>query len=480
MAKYTELVEYIIDNVGGKDNVDNVTHCLTRLRFKLKDDSKVNEDALKNKKGIITAQSAGGKYQVVIGTHVGDVYEEVLSQLGGHFTETEEKVEGNLLDKFTGLITQIILPALPALMASCMMSAIANILLVTGIIQNGDGAQVILNAIGNSALTFFPIILGYTSAKAFKMEPFMGMLLGCALVFPGITESINSGDPLFTLFEGSVLAMPVYKTFLGIPIMFPSTGYTSTVVPIIFATFFASKIEKFFKKVLPPATQQMLVGVFTLGLGAIVTFLVVGPISVILNNVIAAAISFLFNKSALLALVVITLVYQPLVIFGLHWPLITVGVINFAAQGSDVIIASIFPASFAHLAACLAVYLRTKSPTMKNISLPAVISACFCIIEPSFYGVTLTVKKRFGFCMLAGLVGGVILGLTNSHMYAITMGVLGFPAFINPVSGSVTGMYICFAAIAVTMAIAFGLTWLTYKPGEDKMDDDAEVTAPRV
>lgn len=476
MAKYEELVKFIIENIGGKENIDNVTHCLTRLRFKLKDETKVNEEALKNKKGIITAQPAGGKYQVVIGTHVGDVYEELLVHLGRQFIEQEEKTEGNLLDRFTGMITQIILPALPALMASCMMSAIANILLVTGIIQNGDGAQILLNVIGNSCLTFFPIILGYTSAKAFKMNPFMGMLLGCCLVFPGITESINSGEALFTLFEGTVFAMPVYKTFLGIPIMFPSTGYTSTVVPIIFATFFASKIEKFFKKILPPATQQMLVGVFTLGLGAIVTFLVVGPISVMLNNAIAAAISFLFNKSALLALVVITLVYQPLVIFGLHWPLITVGLINFAAYGSDIIIASIFPASFAHLAACLAVYLRTKSPTMKSTALPAVISACFCIIEPSFYGVTLTVKKRFGYCMVAGLAGGLILGLTNSNMYAVTMGVLGFPAFINPGTGNVTGMYICFAAVAVTMIIAFALTWLTYKPGEDKMADDAEVT----
>lgn len=476
MAKYENLVKFIIDNVGGKENVDNVTHCLTRLRFKLNDESKVNEEALKNHKEIITAQPSGGKYQVVIGTHVGDVYEELLVQLGGKNEEKEIKEDGSLLNKFTSLITQIILPALGFLCASALISALSNILTVAGLIQTGDGAQLLLNAMGNAALTFFPIALGYTSAKAFKMDPFMGMLLGCILVFPGLTESINSGDVIYTLFEGTGFAMPVYKTFFGLPIFFPSTGYTSTVIPIIFATFFASKVEKFFKKILPAATRSMVLGFFTVSIGAIVTFLVVGPISVLLNNVIGTAIGFLFEKSALLALVVITLIYQPLVIFGLHWPLITVGLINFAAVGSDIIIASIFPASFAHLAACLAVYLRTKSQNLKNVALPAVVSACFCIIEPSFYGVTLTVKKRFGYCMLAGLAGGLILGLTNSKMYAVTMGVLGFPAFIDPNTGSLTGMYICFAAIAVTMIIAFALTWITYKPGEDGYDDDAEVS----
>lgn len=477
MAKYENLVKFIIDNVGGKENVENVTHCLTRLRFKLNDDSKVNEEALKNNKDIITAQPSGGKYQVVIGTHVGDVYEELLTQLGGkNVTKEEVKEDGSLLNQFTSLITQTMLPALGFLCASCLISALSNVLTVAGLIQPGDGAQILLNAMGNAALTFFPVALGYTSAKAFKMDPFMGMLLGCILVFPGITESINSGDVLYTLFEGTAFAMPVYKTFFGLPILFPATGYTSTVIPIIFATFFASKVEKFFKKILPAATRSMVLGFFTVGIGAVVTFLVVGPISVVLNNLISVAVSTLFGKSALLALVVITLIYQPLVIFGLHWPLITVGLINFAAVGSDIIIAAIFPASFAHLAACLAVYLRTKSQNLKNVALPAVVSAVFCIIEPSFYGVTLTVKKRFGFCMLAGLVGGVILGLTNSQMYAVTMGAVGFPAFINPATGSLTNMFICFAAIAVTMAIAFGLTWITYKPGEDGYEDDTEVS----
>ena len=161
MAKYENLVKFIIDNVGGKENVENVTHCLTRLRFKLNDDSKVNEEALKNNKDIITAQPSGGKYQVVIGTHVGDVYEELLTQLGGkNVTKEEVKEDGSLLNQFTSLITQIILPALGFLCASSLILALSNILTVAGLIQPGDGAQVLLNSMGNAALTFFPVALG--------------------------------------------------------------------------------------------------------------------------------------------------------------------------------------------------------------------------------------------------------------------------------------------------------------------------------
>ena len=270
--------------------------------------------------------------------------------------------------------------------------------------------------------------------------------------------------------------MQVFKTFFGLPVVFPATGYTSTLIPIMLINWFASKVERVLKEKLPAVTKQFLAPFLTILFAGAVGILIIGPISMIIQNGLQAALAWLISKSQILAFAVITLIYQPLVIFGLHWPLITLGLMEFASTGSSLIVASIFPASFTHMAACLAVFLRTKSTKMKNIALPAFLSACFCIIEPSIYGVTLPVKKRFGFCMLGGLVGGLILTITNSPMFAISMGTTGVMSFVNPQANSFAGLIWCLVACLSAMVVTFALTWITYKPGEDgKNEDDVVV-----
>ncbi len=472
MAKYEKLAQFIVENVGGKDNIENINYCMTRLRIKLKDMNAANRDALDNNKDIVSTQIAEGKLQVIIGTHVGDVYEDVVRVTGGNIAaEDDSEDKGSLINRFASTITKIVVPSLGALCACGIISGINAILIATGIIQTGDGTNLLLNAMGNAGLTFFPVILGYTSARAFNMDPFIGMLLGAILIFPGLSGSINSGEPIMTLFSGP-MAMPVYKKFLGIPIIFPANGYESTLIPIMLINFMASKVERWFKDHMPAVMRQFMVPFGTVLVAGILGVLLVGPISAILQNIITVILNFLIQKSKLIAFAVNTLIYQPLVIFGLHWALITPAIIEFATTGSSLLVSSIFPASFTHMGACLAAFFRTKSVKMKNIALPAFLSACFCIIEPSIYGVTLPVRKRFAFCMLGGLVGGLILALTNSPMYAITMGVTGFVGYVNPSTGSFSGVIWALIACAVAFGITFGLTWITYKPGEDGKNED--------
>lgn len=415
MATYEKLANFIIDNVGGKENIENITHCMTRLRIKLKDTSKANRTELDNNKEIVSTQIAEGKLQVIIGTHVGDVYEEVIHQLGGNQNVEDEETKGSLMNRFAALITKIVVPSLGVLCACGIISGLNSVLVATGLIQSGDGTYLLLNAMGNACLTFFPIILGYTSAKAFGMDPFIGMIMGCVLVFPGLSDSINSGDAISSIFSGA-MAMPIYKTFFGIPIIFPSNGYTSTVIPIILVNFIASKLEKWLKEHMPAVMRQFLVPFGTILVGCTIGILLIGPISMTIQNLLSICLNFLIAKSKILATIVITAIYQPLVVFGLHWPLISLGIVEYMTNGCSLIVGTIFPASFTHMAACLATFFRTKSTKMKNISFPAFLSACFCIIEPSIYGVTLPVKKRFGFCIIGGIVGGLILVLTNSAM----------------------------------------------------------------
>lgn len=474
MAKYSDLASFIIKNVGGKDNIVSINHCMTRLRITLKDKSLADTKTLEGNKGIISCQEAEGKLQVIIGTHVGDVYQEIIEQTGKEKKAIEEKTKGSVINRFASTITKIVVPALGVLMACGIISGLNSVLTATGLVEVGSGTNIILNAMGNACLTFFPVILGYTSAVAFGLDPFVGIILGSILIFPNIAVDMNAGDVMFTIFEGTPFAMPVYKTFFEIPVIFPTNGYTSTLIPIMLINFFASKFERSLKNHLPAVTQQFMVPFITILIAGAVGVLAIGPISMLIQNGLQAMLQWLIGVSSILAFAVITLIYQPLVIFGLHWPLITLGLMEFAA-GSTLIVASIFPASFTHMAACLAVFLRTKSTKMKNIALPAFLSACFCIIEPSIYGVTLPVKKRFAFCMLGGLVGGLILTIANAPMYAISMGTTGIMAFVDPNTGSFNGLVWCIIACLAAMIVTFALTWITYKPGEDGPNEDDTV-----
>ena len=477
MSKYDKLASFIIDNIGGKENIVNITHCMTRLRIKLKNNDLANIEALEGNKDIVSCQKAEGKLQVIIGTQVGEVYEEIIRKTGASNSNGDEPEEkGSLINRFAATITKIVVPALGVLCACGIIAGLNSVLVATGAIQTGSGTYILLNAMGNACLTFFPVILGYTSAVAFGMDPFVGMILGAVLIFPNIATDMNAGKALFSIFANSPFEMKVFKTFFGLPIIFPATGYTSTLIPIMLINWFASKVEKVLKEKLPAVTKQFLAPFLTIWVAGAIGVLVIGPISMIIQNGLQAGLSWLISKSQILAFALITLIYQPLVIFGLHWPLITLGLMEFASTGSSLIVASIFPASFTHMAACLAVFLRTKSTKMKNISLPAFLSACFCIIEPSIYGVTLPVKKRFGFCMFGGLVGGLILAITNSPMFAISMGTTGIMSFVNPQTSSFAGLIWCIVACVAAMAVTFILTWVTYKPGEDgKNEDDVVV-----
>lgn len=471
LEKYKDLAGFIVEHLGGKSNIENVTHCMTRLRFTLKDTSIVDETSLLNQKGIATAQLSGGKYQIVIGTHVGDVCDEVLQQLGHVFSPNQNEVKKeHLLNRFIAIIIQVITPVLGILIASGLIQGLLAILTALHLVAPGDGAQIMLNAMGQALFTFFPVALGYTSAKAFKMDGYVGMIIGACLIFPNLLADMTAGEPMYTMFAGTILATPVFKTFFGIPIIFPAMGYASTVIPIILSMFFTSKVERLLKKYIASSIGFTLVPFFTILIAVPVTILLVGPIANILSSLISAGVTTLYGASSLLTAIIVGLIYQPLVIFGLHWPLIMIGINNLGTLGYDFILPMIFTASFAQTAVVFAVYMRTHSKKMKNICVPAMISGMFCIIEPAIYGVTLPVKKRFFYSCIGGTVGGVILSLLAKPMYAASVGVLGLVSFVNPQGDDFMGVIVATVACIIAMLIAFCLTYFTFKPKEDLED----------
>lgn len=471
MDKYQSLVSFILEKVGGKENVLSVTHCMTRLRFTLKNDSLVQREEVVKSPDVMSAQFASGRFQVVVGTNVADIFQVVQEQLNGKTVAAEEEKKG-LVSTLVDTITKVITPVLGILTASGLLQGILALLTATNVLSVNDGAYIILHAMGQAVFYFLPVTLGYTSAKAFKMNPFVGMMLGATLLIPELMTGLTSGDALYTLFKGTLFQTPVFNTFFGIPILFPANGYQYTVIPIIFIVYVGSKVEKWLKKVVPAVIAHNVNSFLTILITVPLAILVVGPVTNVLSSLISAGVSGLYGISPVVTSLVVALLYQPLVIFGLHWPISAIGITNLEQSGVDYIFPMSFTANFAQTAVVLAVFLRTRSKDQKALAIPAMVSGLFCIIEPAIYGFSLPVKKRFAFSMLGGAVGSLILALTSTKMYAMSFGILGFAAFIDPKSGSMNGVIIAVIASIATAAVPFVLTYMTFKKEEDVIDPE--------
>lgn len=457
--KYEQLARDIVQNVGGKENVNSVVHCITRLRFKLKDESKANTDVIKNMEGVVTVMKSGGQYQVVIGNHVPDVYKAVVEVSGLQSQSPVDADEGdNQKASFIDIISSIFTPVLGVLAATGMIKGLVALFVALGWLQNTTGTYHILNAIGDSLFYFFPIFLGYTAITKFGGNKFIGMAIGASLVYPTLT-TLTTGDPITTLFSGSVFQSPIYITFLGIPVILMS--YASSVIPIILAAYFGAKVEKFFRKVIPDVVKAFVVPFLTLLVVVPLTFLIIGPIATWAGVLLGQATLWLYNLSPLIAGLFVGGFWQVFVIFGLHWGLVPIAINNLTVNGADPILGTMFAASFAQIGAVLAVWLRTKDQKLKSLSLPAFISGIFGVTEPAIYGITLPLKRPFIISCIGGAIGGAVLGFMGSQLYMVGgLGIFGIPTYISPAGGLDRGFWGAIIAMIVGFAAGFLLTLL--------------------
>lgn len=471
IMKYEELVSTILKNVGGKENINSLTHCITRLRFKLKDESKANTEVLKKTKGVVTVVQSGGQYQVVIGNHVSEVYKDFIEFAGiGEASQEEESTEKKKpLDVFIDLISGIFTPVLSLLTATGMIKGLNVLFATLGLYEKTSGTYAILQAAGDCFFYFFPIFLGYTAAKKFNLKPFIGMALGAALVYPGIA-ALSTGKPLYTLFEGSFIQSPVYITFLGIPVILMS--YASSVIPIIISTYFASKVEKILSNIIPSVVKNFLVPFFTILIMVPLSFIVIGPIATWIGDILGALIMWIYNVSPIISGVVIGGFWQVLVMFGLHWGVVPIAINNISTLGYDAILTLMLGTPFATAGAVLAVVIRSKNQNVREIGIPAFISSLFGISEPSLYGITLPRKKPFFATLFSAAVAGSIMGFFESKGYIIGgMGIFGLPNYINPNSGMDKGFIGVLIGISVAFLLSFILTMtIAYDPSFDRED----------
>ncbi len=460
MAKdYTDLAADIVAHVGGKENISSLKHCVTRLRFGLKDESKADTDYLKARDGVVTVVQAGGQYQVVIGNHVPDVYaavQKVAGIAGDGSLDIDEGdgPKGNLFDRFVDLISGVFQPSLGVLAAAGIIKGVVAILAAT-LKWNNDNSAIyaILNAAGDGFFQFLPVILAFNAARKFKMSEFTGMAIAMALVYPTLPTT------LATLTEAGL------NNVFGIPFVLPASGsYLQTVVPVILAVWLASHVERFFKKVTPDVVKVFMVPFATLLITVPLTFLVVGPVANYASDLLSAGFTSVMDFSPLLYGILLGVFWQVMVMFGLHWALVPLAILQFSQNNwSDVLIPANLP-NFTQTGVLLAIIMKTKEQKVKSVAMPAFISSIFGVTEPAIYGVTLPMKTPFYIsCAVSGLIGA---GLSFFELKSYSMGGLGiflFPSFVSPDTG-VTPMWIMMGFAAAAVVISFAIQMMLPVP----------------
>lgn len=461
-GKYDGLARIIIQNVGGKSNISGLTHCITRLRFKLKDESKANTDILKETDGIVTVIQSGGQYMVVIGNHVADVYDTVISvghlqsiaEAPGDDAEAGPKEKMNPFNAFVGIVTGVFTPFLGVLCACGIIKGFLALFVAVGVLDGAGGTYNILYSLGDAAFYFLPVLLGYTAAKRFKLPEMEGMIIGCSLLYPYVLGS--SGMDVSHLF--------------GIPVSMPPSGdYSSSVMPIIVAVAFAAWFEKKIKKHMPDTIKMFAVPLTTCFVTVCLTFWIIGPVTSLVSSGLSAAFAGIAKFSPILLGIVVGGLWMVLVMFGLHWALVPLAINDMSTIGYSTILTGSFAHSFILVGSVLAIMMRTKDKKLKSLCPPAAISALAGVTEPSIYGLLLPKKMPFiRACMISAVCGGVLMAFSVTGYTMAGLGIFGYTAYINTQTSDVSGMIVAIVVSLAGIAAGFVSEMIFYKDAAKK------------
>ena len=477
MAKdWGALASQVVELVGGESNITSVTHCVTRLRFVLKDESKANDDAVSAVDGVIQVMHANGQYQVVIGTQVEAAYDAVLAILpgkgAGSVPEDDDDANKSVKDKLMDLISGVFLPMITALSTGGLLKALAITLASFGVIDQASTTYTILNCMGDGVFQFLPLFLGYTAAQKLGATPFLGMAVGAFLCHPSMVSLQTNLDAA----AAAAGTDPVTATLFGIPVILPGAGYLQSVVPVVLACLLLAPLERFFKRVIPEVVRSIFAPLFALLITCTVTILAVGPIANTVSNLIAQGLTALLNAVPAIGGAAIAFAWPFLIIFGMHWAFIPIMMSNFGALGYDMIMPLTVGTNLAVGAVLLAIFLKTKKKDLKDTCVETLAPAWLAgVTEPGIYGVLLRFRKTF-LCMAIGCaVAGAIGGIAGVQQHAfISASLLTLPALYGDM-----GIWQVVQAV-VAMVVAFALTFVFgYSDDEDNKGDAAKVSAPQ-
>lgn len=444
--KYEKLSNEILEAVGGKENIISVQHCMTRLRFILKDEAEVNDEQIKSIDGVISFVKKGGQYQVIIGTHVHDVYLEVCKLAGmKEDSQVEEKVEKKRF--FNAVFSAIIGsvgPIVPILVGTGLGKCLLLLIATMGW-ANAETSMTyyIFNFVFDAGFTFLPVFVSVAAAKHFKCNMFMAALLGCALVHPNWNSIVSAVDPKFI---GQMFGfMPVY----GMP-------YTSSLIPALLMVWVMSKVELTLNKYLPELLKGMLTPLLTLLIMTPLTFVVLAPAMGIISIYLGNALLWIYDTFGMLAIGILCIFYPWLVATGMHATLAIAGIQILSQTGYDPLSRTlVLTANMAQGAAAFACAVRTKNRNFRNTCISAGFTAFFAgITEPCIYGVSLRLKKPMYAVMIGCGLGGLYAGFAGLKAFAfMTPSIVNIPMWIGG-NGNANFIH-AFITMAVSMTATF-------------------------
>jgi len=464
--QYQQLADEIIDGVGGKNNIHSVMHCATRLRFKLKDSRKANTAALKQNPGVIMVVESGGQYQVVIGNNVGEVYRLLGTENGP--SDGENASKENLFARFIDLVSGIFTPFIGVMIASGIIKGLLALMLVLGVMHQESGSYKVLFVASDGLFFFLPILLGFSAGKKFGGNPFISMAIAAALVHPqimAVVESQKLGQSL---------------NFFGIPLEI--LNYSYSVIPIIFAAWVASLIERVVHPRSPSAVRNFTTPLICLLLAVPLTFLIIGPAATWLSRWLAEGYVWIYSLSPTVAGAFMGAIWQICVIFGLHWGLVPVMLNNLATFGQDTLVPLLLPAVMGQAGATLGVMLKSRDLKLKAIAGSAFTASIFGITEPAVYGVTLPHRRPFIFGCIGGALGAAILGYFHTTIYSFGFASIFTFLQIVPPTGIDASVWAAFVGSAVALIFAAVTTYgfgLSAVPVEVPVEPPVEKASSR-
>lgn len=447
--KYDELAKKLVELVGGPDNISRVTNCLTRLRFTLKDMDAPDDEAVKALSGVKGLVKKGGEYQVIIGTTV-PIAAKAVKAVVGKKADDEDAAPaavpaGNPLERVTKVLSDCIIPFIGPLIAGGILKGLLTILSTTGLMASSDGLYQILYAASDVVFYFMPVVVGFSSAKVFGCNQYVGAMIGAALLYPKLVAAV--ADPGL-----SVFGMPVSQYTYG-----------STLFPALLAVWVAAKVQKVAERVIPDILHMMIVPVFVLMISVPLAWLVIGPVASAVCSALSSAVMWLFGTSPVVAGFLLGALWQVAVAFGFsHGVLLPVVMADLTAQGSCPVWAVANVTMWALIGMALGYAAKVKSADQRAYALSGAVTVLCGVSEPLIYTVALPRVKVFAAACVGGGVGGAISAALNSKVYAITSGgIFSLPAYVGP-DGVGMDLYVALlvavVAIVVSGAIAFAVT----------------------
>lgn len=434
---HSDAAERIVDAVGGKSNISNAWHCMTRLRFALRDESVVSMDALLDVDPVLGAQFTDGQLQVVIGTDVDDYYGPLMAYVGMDAQEAVDEqlddVPGkSLVTRFMDVVSGTFGPIVPAIAGAGMIKGLLAGLAAIGVISNQTDTYIVLDMLASGVFTFLPFFVAASAAKMFKTNEYVAVAIAAAMQYPSMTAAAAAGE------------VSKFMLFGAIPV--PVFSYAGTVIPIIFATLLLSYVWNFIDAHLPKVMRTVFTPLLSLFATGLVALTVIGPIGIYAGDALAAGVGALFDFSPIVAGFICGVTRPILVFTGLHHAMTPVAIQNFAAQGWDMLMPTMFMANLAMTGATAAVYFKTADKRERTVIAGAVVSGFLGITEPALFGVLSKYRRAFvSACLGAGIASAVICAFGVRIYGYILSSIFSLVAYVGP--------YFPFALLGIAVAV---------------------------